>query len=484
MTYAVIPVILAVLGVALGRRLLTLLMILAYLAMEGFLKLLSNYNPVVHVGLDIIVLAVTLWLAAEAMVRRSALPALPWTRLLALYALWIVLQLLNPNSPGLVPSLASFKTHLTMVPLYFFAAHLFTGTGDIRRFLVGVVTIGLVPFTFALVQYALGPASVLDLSPRFWQNISYFHEWRPFGTSALPGGASVFAYLCAPAALVLLSAPSSRSVRVLALVSIMMAAGVFIVSGVRQTFLGCVLALATMAAVMLSRRRGAGAAALGASVVVGLAAWVAVQTWLRPMATENIAREARAPEIWRERDVTQRLLTLTERRTYLTARVGALTNIVRRAEHYPFGAGLGRTGSAAGTFAATYASDPRSAQIQSEVGWSDNFFADMIAETGLPGVVMLSTILLGMLVGAFRLARHADDTLIGATSAALTGFYVSVLAMSWGSQPLLANPITAYFWTFSGMLAAMRRMEQEGTAPEGDESEAWDPGAVPARASL
>jgi hypothetical protein len=81
------------------------------------------------------------------------------------------------------------------------------------------------------------------------------------------------------------------------------------------------------------------------------------------------------------------------------------------------------------------------------------------------------------LVGAVRLARHARDPVIVTTSAAIAGLLFAFLAMSWGSQPLLGNPITAYFWVLAGMLAAMRRMEEQAALEPAAEPE---PAAVPA----
>lgn len=466
MNYAVIPLTLAVFCAWLGQRRLTALCIFGYLAIEGFLKLLSNYHRVVHVGVDLIVLAATASIVLGAIVmRRTSLPHLPWTKLIAFYVFWIVLQVANPNSPGLIPSIASFKIHLTMIPLYFLGASLFDEPRQVVRFFAALAIIAMVPFTMALAQYALGPASVLDLSPRFWQNISYFHEWRPFGTSATPGGSSVFAYLVVPLAFVVLVAGGgSRWLRGVALVSIALAVGTFVVSGVRQVFLGCLVAVLTMAGLMLMRGRGRGMAALVVVSLVGMLAYTGVQTVLEPMATEAIREMPGLPEIWSERSVTDRLRTLTETGTYLEARHNPFAAIALRLRRYPFGAGLGRTGSAAGAFQREIAANPESARISREVGWSDNFFADMIVETGVPGMLMLSMILLGTLFGAWRLSREADDPTIGAASAALAGFFLSILAMSWGSQPLLGNPITAYFWFLAGVLAALRRMHERARA--------------------
>jgi hypothetical protein len=482
-TYAVLPVLVAALCVWLGRRVLTIVLIMAYLAVEGFLKLLSNYHPVVHVGLDIIVLSVAgAWLVDAVLRRRLSVPALPWIRLIAFYAVWIVLQLANPHNPGLLPSLGSFKIHLAMIPLYLMTFAVLQDRRGVMVLLTALVAIAMIPSATALLQYALGPQSVLDLSPRYWQNIAHFHEWRPFGTSAMPGGAAVFGFLTVPLAMVLLAAP--REVprqRAVALVSIALSAGTFIVSGGRQIFLGCLLALFVMAALTASRGRGRALGALFLVLTLVAGAYVAVATFLEPMAMEAVERDPRSPRIWREVSVTERLLTLAEPGTYASARTGGPEAIWYRATRYPLGAGLGRTGSAAGAFGRQLQATSQSAQIQRDVGWSDNFFADLIAEAGVPGMLMLTTVLLGMILGAVRLARRAADPLVITCSASIAGTFFAYFVMSWGSQPLLSNPLLAYFWMLCGVLAVLRRIEAESAAQAAQEAH-LEPLAAPALA--
>jgi hypothetical protein len=465
-TYAVVPVLVAALCVWLGRRVLTLVLIMAYLAVEGFLKLLSNYHPVVHVGLDIVVLSVAgAWLVDALLRRRISLPALPWIRLTAFYGVWIVLQLANPHSPGLLPSLGSFKIHLAMIPLYLMTYAVLKDRRGVMALLTALVAIAMVPAATALLQYALGPQSVLDLSPRYWQNIAHFHEWRPFGTSATPGGAAVFGFLTVPLAMVLLAAPRELPrQRAVALLSIALSAGTFVVSGGRQIFLGCLLALFAMVALAASRGRGRALGALLLVLTLVGGSYVAVATFLEPMAMEAVARDPRSPRIWREVSVTERLLTLAETETYASARTGGPQAIWERAARYPLGAGLGRTGSAAGAFSRQIQASSESARVQQEVGWSDNFFADLTVEAGVPGMLMLTTILIGMTLGAARLARRASDPLVITGSAAIAGLFFAYFVMSWGSQPLLTNPLLAYFWMLCGVLAALRRVEAESAA--------------------
>jgi hypothetical protein len=462
--YALAPLAVTAACIVIGRRPLALLVILGYLMVEGFLKLLSNYNPVVHVGIDLIVLGYTGWLVLTAVAaRRTGLRRIPWTGLILAYAAWIVVEVGNPYSAGLLPSMASFKVHLTMIPLYFLAAELFARPSDVRGFVVGVTLLSLVPFATALAQYALGPESVLDLSPRFWQNIAHFHEWRPFGTAATPGGSAAFAFLGAPFALAILTSPGYRRWhKVLAAVALALAGGTFVVSGGRQLFLGCVLALLAMTWLAVSRGRLGSTVALAVAAALGVGSYFAVERVLRPLATEAVRSDPRVPEIWRDNSVTNRLLTLADPQSVVAARQNPLKAIAWRLERYPLGAGLGRTGSAAGALQGALTADPQSARLQQDVGWSDNFFANMIVETGVPGVVLLSAILVAMLVTATRTAARSPDASLAAVAAAVAGVLLAVLAMSWGSQPLLANPITAWFWLTSGVVAAMGHMAPAG----------------------
>jgi hypothetical protein len=326
----------------------------------------------------------------------------------------------------------------------------------------GLSAIALVPYAAAVLEYVAGPQSVLDLSPRFWQNIAFYHEWRPFGTSAVPGGASVFAFLVTPLALLLLIAPEqTRRLRYLAALSIAGAAATFIVSGVRQMILGCVLAILVMAVLQLTRGRSRGLFAVLFVGLVGAGAYLGIQAYLTPISTANVKKYALAPDIWRQRNVVDRLLTMTNAGLYLEAREGATAAVWYRLQRYPFGAGLGRTGSGAGAFMTAINADPRSAAIENEVGWSDNFYADEIVEAGIPGLVIWLIVLFGLIAGAVRLARRAQDPLIASAAAAIAGLFFTYAVISWGSQPLLANPTLAYFWFLAGVLAALRRMEAE-----------------------
>jgi hypothetical protein len=51
---------------------------------------------------------------------------------------------------------------------------------------------------------------------------------------------------------------------------------------------------------------------------------------------------------------------------------------------------------------------------------------------------------------------------------------LAMLIMSWGSQPLLANPTSAFFWLLGG-LAVRRLYDLEASVEQEDELEGLDP---------
>lgn len=148
-----------------------------------------------------------------------------------------------------------------------------------------------------------------------------------------------------------------------------------------------------------------------------------------------------------------------------------------RVAAFPFGAGLGRTGSAAAALRDELRRDALGEMIQDRYGFQDNFFAAMLVETGVPGTLLLTAILIGVGVLAVRVARRAprpDDSAFGALAA---GFVLAFLVMSWGSQPLMANPTAAVFWLLGGMVGRRYHalLEEPAPAPSSAPEPAWSP---------
>ncbi len=458
------PFVAAALALWRGTWFSGLIVFFVYLSIEGLVKLVGNYHPIVHIGVDIVLWTIlAVWLARAVVQRRTRLPRVPFFTLLLLFVIWVSLLVFSPYTASFFVGAAALKIHLSMIPLYFLG-FLFASHPDApRRFVRAMTIVWTLAFALTLMQYIGGPGSLFDFSGPALARFAYFFEWRPFGTTALPGGEAIFALIALPFAfyLILRGDYSLRDPWVLA--TVVGSLAVFLVSGVRQVFLGSLIIVIGMMALQLVRGRGR-AAVVGAAVVcIGAATYVGVREYVLPAAQVSLEDATGIPQIWRERNPVDRFLTLLDRRTYTSARRGGFALVWDRIKSAPFGVGLGRTGSAASALGGALEQDRLSTSLQERFGFQDNYFAAMIVETGIPGTLIMTIILVGLGLRAVRLSRRAptvEDSVFGSLVA---GYMLAMLVMSWGSQPLLANPTIAFFWFLGGM--AGRRLYEIEAAP-------------------
>ena len=438
-----------------------------YLSIEGLVKLVGNYHPIVHIGVDIVLWTiVTVWLAKAVVERRTGLPRVPFFTLLLLYIIWVSLLVFSPYTASLFVGIASLKIHFSMIPLYFLGFLVASHADVPRRFVRALTIVWTFAFALTLIQYIGGPGSLFDFSGPALARFSYFHEWRAFGTTALPGGEAVFALIALPFAfyLILRGDYSLRDPWILA--TLLGSLAVFWVSGGRQVFLGGLIIVIAMTALQMVRGRGRAAAAAAVVACLGAATFIGVREYVLPAAQVSLEDASGIPQIWRERNPMDRFQTLLDRQTYVAARRGGFALVWDRITSAPFGAGLGRTGSAASALGGALERDQLDASLQERFGFQDNYFAAMIVETGIPGTLIMTIILIGLGLRAVRLSRRAptvEDSVFGSLVA---GYMLAMFVMSWGSQPLLANPTVAFFWFLGGM--AGRRLYEVEAARAGE----------------
>jgi hypothetical protein len=464
MTFLVLlaPFVAAAVALAVKDRVTAILVFLCYLSIEGLLKLLSGYHPIVHIGADIVLWTlVAVWAAAAVLQGRPRLPHVPFFVLVVLHVVWVALLVFSPYTPSLFAGAASLKIHLSMIPLYIIGFGLAAEPDAPRRVMRTLCIFWCGAFLLTILQYMSGPNSLLDFGGVYMSRLVGFHEWRPFGTTAVPGGEAIFALMALPFALCLVLRGDYQLRDPWILLTIVGSIAVFFISGVRQLFLGCLIILLNTVALQIARGRGRAGLLLVALVVLGTATYVGVQEYVLPQAQASLSNVAETPEIWKERSSVDRFRTLLDIETYRRARAGGLTLIWDRVTAFPFGAGLGRTGSAAAFLRGELRQDPLNAMIQDRVGFQDNFFAAMLVETGIPGTLLLTVILLGLTAMAIQLARHNASREDSAFGAMVSGYLLAVLVMSWGSQPLMSNPTLAFFWFLGGMVAGRARVSDE-----------------------
>jgi hypothetical protein len=399
-----------------------------------------------------------------------------------LHVIWISLLVFSPYTASIFVGVASLKIHLSMIPLYFIG-FLFASHVDVPpRFIRALTIVWCFTFGLTLLQYVGGPGSLFDFSGPALSRFSYFHEWRPFGTTALPGGQAVFALLALPFALYLVLSGRYRFRDPWIVLTVVGSLAVFFVSGVRQLFLGSFIVVMGMMGLQIIRGRGRVAGVAVALAGFGTVTYIGVAEYVLPAAQASLEEAVDIPEIWRQRNPLDRFQTLLESGTYRTARRGGVALVWSRIKSAPLGVGLGRTGSAAAALGSTLSDSPFNAQLQEEFGFQDNFFAAMIVETGLPGTMMLTFILLGLGVRAARLSRRAPTVEDSAFGALVAGYMLALFVMSWGSQPLLANPTLAFFWFLGGM--ASRRLQDVQDQQAGETAVTPEPTAASQSAAV
>jgi ABC-type multidrug transport system fused ATPase/permease subunit len=434
-----------------------------YLSVEGMIKLAGNYHPVVHIGVDIVLWGILgAWVAKAIIARRTRVLRVPLLTVLVLHVTWVSLLVFSPYTASIFVGVASLKIHLSMIPLYFLGFLLASDSDVPRQFIRFMTIVWCTAFAITLLQYLGGPGSLLDFSGPALARFSYFLEWRPFGTTALPGGEAVFALMALPFAFYLMLRGDYRLRDPLILTTVIGSLAVFFISGGRQVFLGSLIIIIGMVALQVIRGRGR--AISGAILVATLTAttYIGVREYLLPAAQVSLEDATGIPDIWRERNPIDRFQSLLQRDTYVSARRGGFAVVWDRIRSAPFGVGLGRTGSASSALGGSLTQDQFNAQLQRRFSFQDNFFAAMIVETGIPGVLFMTIILIGLGIRAVRLSRRAHTVEDSAFGSLVAGYMLAMFVMCWGSQPLLANPTIAFFWFLGGM-ASRRLQETEDT---------------------
>ena len=185
---------------------------MAYLLIEGALKIFSNYNPVVHVGSDLLLMLLFIRLLGRRSQMMQVHPAPDFSQVrlvvpyLMLFWIWVGVQFLNPWGLGLLPSLAALKIYV-MPMLVFFAVAFLLSDRELENIPFFILCLGLAEAIVATIDGALGDGYLPTLHPRYIATMSDRFVgmlYRPFGTTSLPGAPSVWMTHCLIAALLTL----------------------------------------------------------------------------------------------------------------------------------------------------------------------------------------------------------------------------------------------------------------------------------------
>ena len=165
-SFALMGIAVALYGVILVPMRWSIFFVFIYLGFEGFLKIISSYHPVIHVGADIMVITLCLKVLVDVFFNGLKVEFFPpFTKLFIIHFSWLVIVLFNPYSLGLIPSIAGAKVYVSMFLLYFFGFYLTRSTRDIRFFMLPVIFVTVIHTITGIYQGLCWPSECSSNSP-------------------------------------------------------------------------------------------------------------------------------------------------------------------------------------------------------------------------------------------------------------------------------------------------------------------------------
>jgi hypothetical protein len=421
-----------------------------WLWMDGTIRGLFDSNPLTVLARDIIIFTILLgWGVRRLQTReRDPIRVPPGTVLVILFMIDCLLQVANPDSLGLLTCIGGFKMHLGYLPLLFIGYDVFRRREQIRPLLLFLTLATLIIGMVSVVQYQRGPAWTYAHFPGSKQVISQnlndiqatsdnqVTTFKPPGTTTFGGGVGEFIGTILPLtfALVLLSksrrfSPTQR----LALGGCIFAFIVMLFfnsvrSALVDAVIGCVFCGIFAGGKIAGRATLAGIFCL----LIGIIGFNYANSTSNGHATARFATTFSDPNQALHAD----------RKTFFDQFGYLVTNA-------PFGVGIGRVGGAS-----QLNSGPEAKQNSI---FCEAYLGNMIAETGIPGALLIFCIAIFYLYCGYtniRALRDEDDKLL---ASGILAVLAVMFANFFVSPVLLGIPDGPLFWLFSAILLRIYR---------------------------
>jgi hypothetical protein len=404
---------------------------------DGYVKLKINSTSATLLR-DVLLFAVV---ANMVVRRRRAVPGgwPPMTAWVLAFVAAVLVQTLNPGTGSITQAAAGLRLHLEFVPLFLVGALWVQTEERIRGVLWLLVAAGVANSIATFVQFNLTPSEFAAWGPGYRERVLGVGDFanagrtssaaggivRPFGLGSDLGFGGLVAALGLPACLAL-AMRSARPLRGAGLTVCALILVIGVVTTQSRVAVICAVAglFAFLAVTSLSRR----AARLIAVAVVLVAAALV----LLPLAL----KDANSGQFDRLQTIRPDRLVATTREN----RGRSIDEIGRYVADYPVGAGVGRSGPAAGL-------NPSLERLNSETQ-----FTFMLVETGLPGLIPLMALSLFGLWGILATRRISDSG--GRTELAALASPLAGIAVMWIAATTTAGvPTSPFFWLVSGVVA-------------------------------
>lgn len=414
-----------------------------YLALfDAYLKL-STGSPYVTLGRDVLVAAIAGGALLRAMNSHKPLPLPPLGALVLAFSAVVVVEMANPNGPGLELAAAGVRQHLEFVPLFFLGYAFIRRESQLEKLLLLLVVGAAAGGVVSYVQSTLTPEQFARWGPGYSERIlgtgSFYgaprvahgeageQSVRPFGLGSDLGAGAVAAALALPALIAMLMTLRGRLVVLMIPPAVGIALAVA-TSGTRAalvTVFVSAIAFALLAATSRNALRVLAGLAVGGLLVYGA---------FEALGTETSTAK-RAQTIAPSRAVT----------TFASERGSSVAKFTEYASTFPLGLGVGTVGPAAGALR----DRPLALQsLNTETEW--NF---LLIEVGLIGLALFVAINVRLMALALTRIRRTGDRRLRLYLAALAAPLFGLVAAGFAGPTSATVPPAPYMWFVAGVLS-------------------------------
>ena len=426
-----------------SRLEITLGILMVYLGVaDGYIKLRTG-SSVATLGRDVLLYAIVVGVIVRTVVRKERFDVPPISAWAVAFVFMVIVQITNPHSGGYSHSLPSLRPHLEFVPLFFFGYWTMRSKRRLRGFLLLLLIIATANGIVSVIQFNMTPAQLSSWGPGYAARINGtdgtsgrvlfsptggVSHLRPFALGSDIGFGGEVGMLAAPAALALLALARRRRVRVSVAILTTGVIAAVVTSQARASILGTIVAVLAFLALVTGTRR-----------MFPTLMTLAVTLAIAGAVVATIASNSTSGAFAKYSSITPGHLLSTASQD----RGGSLAAAPGLAREYPFGAGLGSGGPAAG-----YASSGGTPGLDAE-----NEFDYLVIELGVPGLIVMAALNLKILLGVVPRMRRIEDSELRLLLAALAAGFFCLFVTWFGAITTANTPGSPFFWFVSGIFA-------------------------------
>lgn len=436
----------------------SLLLIFTYICFEGFLKIISRYNPFVHVGADILVVILCLKVIIQRIWFRQGIPwpPPPLTFFIIVHFVWFLVVFANPYALSFISSLAATKLYVTMFTLYFFGFHHAKNIKEINLYMVPWVVASIIHMVLSLQQASAGPKALLALSPGYAAPLAKFatQAFRPFGATSLPGGPAIFLFITAPLFIYFIIQSKSLFVKILLGVCIPFNLIVFFLCQVRSALFKAVLGTTLILIFYLIPSKYKVITKTNWKKIATVVSIILMLSYFSYRSQDFLGW------VLQTQGYDKRAFERTESlfdSEITKARRGAWDRFVMYLSEIPLGAGLSRTGAVGGKFIDLIEKD---SFFPKDHFFTDNLFLVVLIDLGIPGLLILSILIIILLFVGIRQLRTLILPEFRLINMAILSSLISIVIGSYGAEGLIYNPEAPFFWFFSGVMIKLKTLDR------------------------